>query len=192
MAHFSETHQVLIYAIIFLGMFIEGEVILVLSGIIIRGHGLDFFDTLIVAAIAVIIHDIAYWYLGVLIAETKRKKILFINLEKVAAFLGSFKKRSGAYIFISKFAWSMNRFVLLTAGYFKTPLKKLLTYSIPVAIIWTTTLLSVGYIFAEKTALLRKDLKIFMISIAIFLIAIIIIENAFQRLLKKEDKGDEV
>ena len=190
-AQFAHTHQVLIYLIIFLGMFVEGEIILILSGVLVRSRGIDFFDTLLIAIIAVIFHDIGYWYIGRLLSKTKKKKFWFVNLEKLENFLKRFEKRSGLYIFISKFAWSMNRFVLLASGYFKTPIKKLLNYSIPVAVIWTTTFISLGYIFADKTAILKKDLKLFAISIAIFLIAIIIIENTFQKALKKEEKIDK-
>ena len=186
---FSHTHNILIYFVIFLGMFVEGEAILIFAGVLIKARAINFSDTLIITFIAVIIHDMAYWYIGHMLSKTKRKKILFINLEKIEKFLEKFKQRSGAYIFVSKFAWTMNRFVLMANGYFKTALKKLLIYSIPSAFIWTITFLSLGYVFAEKTAILKKDLRIFGLAFAIFLIAIIIVENAFQKVFKKEEKN---
>ena len=186
--NFSEIHRVFVYLAIFLGMFIEGELILILAGILIRGGHLDFFDTLFIAFGAVIIHDIVYWLIGKKLAERERQKLLFFNLEKIKPFLEKIQKNNELYIFVSKFAWNLNRFVLIASGYVKTPLKKFIRYSLPAGFIWTTTFISLGFVFAQKTEILKKDLKTVAVLLTIFLLAIIVLENLFQKIFNSNKK----
>ena len=186
--NFSETHRILIYLIIFFGMFVEGEIILILAGILIRGrHGIHFLDAFIVAFVAVMIHDILYWLIGNWLSKTQSKKFLFFNLDKVKVFFDKFKKVSHVHIFISKFGYSINRFTLVASGYLEMPLKKFIKYSIPADFIWALVLISLGFWFADSTAILRKDLKIFAISVTILLVAVIIIENLVQKAIKEKE-----
>ena len=190
--NFSESHRILIYLIIFFGMFIEGEIILILTGILIRGrHGIQFLDAFLVAFIAVILHDIVYWLIGKWLFKTQSKKLLFLNLDKVKLFFNKFKKVNYHHIFISKFGFSINRFILVASGYLKMPFKKLIKYSIPADFIWTLLLISAGFWFAEGTSILRKDLKIFAISVTIFLAAVIAIENLVQKAIKEKEEFEK-
>lgn len=183
---FSETHRLLTYLIIFLGMFIEGEMILILAGILVKSGKLDFFDVLFFVFVAVVFHDIVFWWLGKKFSEKGRKKILFLNLEKIIPFLERIKQGNGLYIFASKFTWNLNRFVLMASGYIKLPFQKLLRYTLPAAFVWSITFISLGYFFAHKTHLLRKDLKTAVILITIFLIMIFVLENIFRKIFNRD------
>ncbi|MDI6717670.1 MAG: hypothetical protein QMD86_01285 [Patescibacteria group bacterium] len=185
---FSQTHHVLIYGLIFLGMFIEGEIILIFSGILIKSGGIDFFDTLFISVFAVILHDVVYWSLGKRLSKAKKRKFWFLDLDKIEMLFKKIKEREGLYIFTSKFAWNMNRFVLLSSGYYRTKFKKLISYSIPAAFIWTTTFLSLGYFFAEKTALFKKDIRLAALFITVTLLTIMFAEHIIQKIIKKESK----
>lgn len=188
--NFSEVHRMLTYVAIFFGMFIEGEIILILAGILVRAGNIEFFDTFLVAFIAVILHDIFYWFIGVRLSKTTKTKFLFFNLEKIKSFLNKIQKLDYYHVFISKFGFSINRFVLIASGYLKMPFKKLISNSIPADFIWTILFISLGFMFAEGTAILKKDLKIFAILITIFLVAVIFIEKWIQRVIKKQSHID--
>ena len=56
--NFSETHRILAYLIIFIGVLIEGEIILILAGVLSRNGYLDFFNVIIFAFVAAVIHDL--------------------------------------------------------------------------------------------------------------------------------------
>lgn len=189
--HFAETHQVLLYAILFLGMFVEGEMMLIFAGVLIRSRSIHYFDTIAIAFIAVLLHDIGYWYIGKKLAMVRREKFLGINLKKAEKFFAKLKKREGLYIFTSKFAWGMNRFVLIASGYFQTKLVKLVKYSMGAAIIWTTTLVSLGYIFAEQTAILKKDIKMVAIGFGVLFLAVFYIEHLLKKMFLEEAKLPE-
>lgn len=47
--NFSEVHRILTYVAIFLGMFIEGELILIFAGILVRSGTIDFLDSVFIA-----------------------------------------------------------------------------------------------------------------------------------------------
>jgi membrane protein DedA with SNARE-associated domain len=186
--NFSEIHRAFAYLAMFLGMFIEGELILILAGILIRGGHLDFFDTLFIAFVAVVLHDIVYWLIGKKLAERGKQKFLFFNLERISPILEKIKNNNELYIFVSKFAWNLNRFVLIASGYIGTPFKKFIRYSLPAGFIWAITFISLGFIFAQKTEILKKDLKTVAVSLTIFLLAVIVLENLFQKIFNNNKK----
>ena len=185
LVNFSETHRFISYVIIFLAVLIEGEVILLLAGVLSRNGYLDILDVIIVAFAASIVHDLIYWSIGWKLAESKRKKFLFIHLEKAGAFLEKLKINDGLYVFISKFAWSFNKLVLVASGYVKIPLKELLRYSWLAGLIWSITFVSLGYVFAYKTNVLRQDLKTAAFLIIGFIVVIVIFESIVRRMIKR-------
>lgn len=183
--NFSEVHRVVAYFIIFIGMIIEGEMILVLAGILIKNGNLDFFDTLIISFIGMTVNDIIWWFIGIKLFKTGKKKFLFFNLEKTNGLLKLNNGRNDAYIFISKFTWAFNKIVLLRSGYLKTPFKTLMSYSMPATAVWIMTFISLGFFFAHKMEILKRDVKTVLLSITILFLFIMIFEGALQRILKK-------
>lgn len=183
---FTELGLLATYAIVFFGMFIEGEAFLILAGILVRGQVVDYTDTILVAFCAVILHDIGYWFIGKRLSMTKKERGWFINMEKTGKILKKLKKREGLYIFMSKFAWGMNRFALLSSGYSNTPIRKFLKYSIPAAFIWTTTFVSVGFMFADRAGLWKKDVKMVALLAATFFIGMVIFEYQVGKSIKED------
>lgn len=186
LTNFSEVHRLLTYLAIFFGMFIEGEVILVLAGILIKSGQIYFLDTFFVALSATAIHDVVFWMIGKKLAQNSNKKFLFFNLGKIKAFMDKFNRFNAFYVFISKFGWSVNRFVLISSGYLKVPFQKLIKYSLPADLIWTAAFLLIGYTFAGTTEILKKDVKLFSLLVTAFIIVIIVMENLIQRFIRKQ------
>lgn len=181
---FFENHRFISYLIIFVSMFIEGEIVLLLAGVLSHKGYLNIFDVVLVAFIGAIFHDLMYWSIGEKLSRTNKSKFLFINLEKVKEFLGRLRISNGFYIFISKFAWGLNRIILVANGYMKMPINKLLRYSIPACFIWSIVLVSLGSIFAFETDILKKDFKTAALFLMGFIIIIITLENLLRKILK--------
>jgi len=185
LTNFSETHRILSYLIIFFSIFIEGEILLILAGVLSHKGYLDIFDVIMIASAAAILHDLLYWSIGGKLSKTSREKFLFVNLEKVKGFLGKLRVSNGLYIFISKFAWNLNRVILVTSGYMKMPVKELLRYSVPASLVWSITLVSLGYVFAFETDILKKDFKTASLILVGFIVVIIVLENLLRKMLEK-------
>lgn len=185
LTNFSETHRILSYLIIFFSIFIEGEIILLLAGVLSHKGYLDIFDVMIIASVATVLHDLLYWSIGQKISKSNREKIWCFNLGKIKRFLEKIKASNGLYIFISKFTWNLNRIILITSGYLKMPLKELLRYSAPASLVWSITFVSLGYVFAFETDILKKDLKTASLLLLGFVMAIIILENLLRKMIEK-------
>ena len=194
LVNFSEVHRILAYLAIFVGMFIEGEIILLLTGVLVRSGAINFLPAVMVGITGVVIHDILWWFLGKKLVEKGRKKFLFFTIENTAPILRRLEKNSAFFIFISKFAWNLNRVVLVCSGYIKISFKKMLRYSVPAAATWTILLISLGYVFAHKTDILKHDLKRAALFLTILIIAVLALENIVQKvfnaLSKENGNGD--
>ena len=188
-SHFSETHRALAYVIIFLIIFlIEGEITLVLAGVLSRHHALALLTVIGVGSTAAILHDLLYWSVGARLAKTNRQKLLFVNVEKARGFLEGLRSRYGISLFLSKFAWGINKPVLVATGYMNLSWKELLRYSVPTGLVWATSLALLGYGFASKTDLLRRNLQEASLFILLLLAALFLLQGAVRKILKGSNK----
>lgn len=176
----------LLYGLIFIATLLEGEVSLIIAGMLARNRNVDFADVFLLAFIAVLLHDVVYYFIGKWISKRNRPVVLGISKQRWDDFLKHLKKREGIYIFVSKFAWGMNRFVLIASGYYHTKFRRFLSYSAAAAFLWVVTFVSLGYMFAEKTQLLRKDMRSIAIVIAILFLGVISIEMVITKKFRKE------
>jgi len=164
---------------------------LVLTGVLVRSGAVDFFPSIITAFAGIILSDLFYWSLGKRLVESGRKKFLFFTTENTAPILRKLEKRSGFWIFISKFVWNLNRVVLVCAGYSKISLKKLLKYSASAAVVWSTLLISLGYIFAHQTDILKHDLKRAALFLTLLIIGVIFFEYALKKVFNALSNGND-
>ncbi|HEY5600117.1 MAG TPA: hypothetical protein VIK48_05445 [Candidatus Manganitrophaceae bacterium] len=184
--HFSETHRLLVYSVVFLiVLLLEGEVTLTLAGVLSHRQYLDLYNLIAIGCVAAVLHDALYWSVGVKLAKTHQKKAFFVSVEKITGYLERIKQRYGLYIFLSKYAWGFNKLVLAATGYIGVNFKKLLQYSIPTCLIWASSMALLGYTFSSQTDLLRKDLKTASLLISGFIIAIVLIESLLRRMINR-------
>lgn len=159
-----------------------------IAGVLSHRGLLDISNVIVVASCAAILHDILFWSLGKKLLRTNKKKIFFVNLERVKGFLDRLRLNDGVYIFISKFAWNLNRIILVASGYLEMEVKELLKYSVATSIIWSITFVSLGYVFASETHILKTDVKTATIAVAVFVIVIVGLENLLRRQIEKRTK----
>jgi len=188
LTNFSELHRTLSYIIVFLSIFIEGEIVLMVAGVLSHRGLLDISNVIIVASGAAILHDLLFWHLGGKLLKTNRSKIFFVNLDRVKGFLDRLRLNDGVYIFVSKFAWNLNRIILVAAGYLKMPVQELLRFSVAASVVWSITFVSLGYVFASETHILKTDVKTATIAVSAFIIIIIGLENLLRRQIEKRTK----
>ncbi|MBI4159664.1 hypothetical protein HY504_00690 [Candidatus Wolfebacteria bacterium] len=173
-----------IYGVIFLFMFVEGEVVLLLAGILARQNHIGFIEVLLVAFAGSILHDMLYWEIGRELAGERGRVLFFFRRRQVKDFLSRFEGKSGMYIFISKFTWGVARLVLISAGYKGYHQREILRYSIPAGLIWSIALVSLGYVFAAETQVLRKDVTTATLLITGALLGVIFLEYLVKRIVK--------
>ncbi|MFA6136198.1 MAG: hypothetical protein WC705_02475 [Candidatus Paceibacterota bacterium] len=191
---FIDQYSNFAYLIVFLAIIIEGDVSLLLFGALSKEHYVKFWEVYVIAIVAAAIHDIIFWNIGDRIAKSNRTKYLFFDFIKAKAFLERMRPLAGIFIFLSKFAWNLNRVVLVCVGYIRIDFKTFVKYSIPVAILWPLIFLSVGYVFADQTQIFKQKIEIAGLFIIGILVLLVVFELKLKTIFKKyfyEDSGVE-
>ncbi len=178
---FNDAHPYLFYLVAFVGMFIEGDIMLLILGALSKEKYVSFTGMFLVAFVATIIHDIIFWKIGRKLGKLKRRKYLYFNITNFTSFLERMSKYAGLFIIFSKFAWNFNRIVIVAFGYIALPLKKLLRYSIVSATLWPLSYMSIGYIFAEETDIFRQRIEV----VGLLVLGIILLIVLFEMYIKK-------
>lgn len=166
------TYKIFVYAPIIFGMFIEGTVTLLIFGALSHNSNINFMVVLPLAIVGELIHDSVFWLVGNKIKKMHNRKFLCIDPEKISKFLGKMKNSFGIYIFISKFIWNFNRLTVISTGYAGMKFRNFIKASFVASTIWSISLLSIGYAFAEHTKLLKQEawlMGILLISIFILI-----------------------
>jgi membrane protein DedA with SNARE-associated domain len=174
-------HQPLAYAILCVAMLLEGgEISLPLFGALSRTGAVNLSVVVMVGVGAAIGYDILFWWLGRHVLKKSIKKIFFINIGRIESALEQMRSSAGLFIFFSKFAYGLNRITLAATGYLNIRLKKMLRYSIPAATLWAISLISLGYIFADRAKFFRKRIE----HLGVFVLAALVIVVVFELYIK--------
>jgi membrane protein DedA with SNARE-associated domain len=166
------------YVFAFLGAILEGNFIMILSGVLFR---LGFFNFWALGAVLVngyFLNGVG-WYLigrigGNVIIERfiKRKKFgkkVIDRLEKYS------HRHSAKTIFLTRITYGISMFTFMIAGSLKMNLKKFLSVSFIATICWVLIMVSLGYGFGVGLQTLNKVTKGITIGIIIVIIILIVL-----------------
>ncbi len=178
-------HESIVYLIVFVAIFIEGDVSLLLFGALSKERVLDFFSVVPIAILAAVFHDIIFWRIGVRFSRTKKRKYLFFDFDKASELLKRIKPTIGIYVLLSKFAWNFSRIIIISSGYVGMRFKRFLKYSATSALLWTITYMSIGYVFADQTDIFRQKLVVAGALVAGIVVLMALFEIYIKKVLKK-------
>ena len=174
-------HQPLAYAILCVAILLEGgEISLPLFGALSRTGAVNLPTVIVIGIGTAIGCDIIFWWLGRHLLKRNIRKIFFIDTSRIEGALKRMSSSTGLFVFFSKFAYGLNRITLAATGYLNIRLKKILRYSAPAAIIWVISLVSLGYIFADRAQLFRRRIE----HLGIFIFAALVVVILFELYLK--------
>jgi len=142
-----------------------------------------------VAFVATLIHDALFWKLGEWLAKQKKKKYLYINLDKFVGFMERYRPFAGILIVFSKFAWNFNRIILVSVGYIKVPLKRVMKYSFITALLWPSLYMTIGYIFADQTDIFRQKIGIVALGVVGIIVFLLVFERYIRKMIDKIFSG---
>lgn len=173
-----ENHQSLAYVILFLGVIVEGEFVLIISGILAHLGAINILGILPLVFFGAITKTISWYYLGFFLNKflPKNKLVKFLE-KKVFYFLPNFRGKPFWSIFISKFIIGVNHIVLVLAGFFKVKFKTYFKAEFFSSILWVPIMFFLGYFFSYTALSLTKDLRKFIIIVALFIFGFLILEK---------------
>lgn len=174
-------HSFLLYAALFLGVFLEGEFVL-LSAIIAAHHGyLNIWLVIITAIIATIGSDLFYFNIG------KHKVSRFINNGKWSTKINGVKKRFEKHrtqtLLGYRFVYGLRIITPIFLGTQNITVKEFLKFSLLGTLIWATIITGLGIFFGELIIRYLNDLEKveFYIIGALLIIALLSILFRFKK-----------
>lgn len=180
---FLQLYHFLAYPIVAIGMFVEGTLTLLLFGALSHSNSINLLIVFLAAIFGETLHDMIFWWIGNKIRK-KREKYNIKKFKKITKFLEKSHSFFSIYIFISKFIWNLNRITIVSAGYSGMKFKKFIKISFISILLWVTFLLSIGYVFADQTQIMKQKLWVGGVYLFILFVFIIIIQVLFRFIIK--------
>lgn len=178
LSNFISGNEVLAYVLIFFGLIIEGEVVLLFSGILAHLGGLDIRTLFIVGLASLATKSFIGYYLGVYLKNRFPENRFFQYIEnKILYFLPNFREKPFWSIFLSKFIYGINHLTIIFSGYLKINFKTFFKAEFWASVIWLTQFLALGYFLSYYAIGITKDIRKFSVLILIFIVAVILIER---------------
>lgn len=177
--HFIEVHAIIVYFVIFFGVIIEGEIVVILAGIFSFLGLVNIF----IAFPAIILGGITKSFLAYTIGfylnkNHSHKPFISMMERKISYFLPKFNEKPFWSIFASRFIiLGVGWFTLLFSGYKRVPLKiyvKAESYSL---VLWSIAFFALGHFFSYTALSISSDVRKFLVIILIFFIMFFIIEK---------------
>ena len=173
--HLVENYQVLVYLVIFLGLIIEGELVLVSTGIFLHLGALNLYLASSVILLGLLSKTFLGYYLGVMIHRRWHKARFVDYIEKrVSSVLPHFKEKPFWSIFISKFIMGVNNIVIIFSGYHRVDFPKYLKAEMFASLVWAPVLVALGSVFSFTAINFSREIWRFS-SIVFFLVVLFII-----------------
>ncbi len=165
------------YLLLFLGIVIEGPILMVASGILIHIKFFDLTTAFIVILAGDLVGDVVWYYIGYFFAGPfikKYGKFIKITPEVFENAKGLFHKYHVKILLISKITigFGMSLATLMAAGATRVSLKKFLMLNFLGEIILVSVLLSVGYFFGQLYNSIADTMKIYFVVGAIVVMGI--------------------
>lgn len=177
--HFIEIHAIIVYFVIFLGVLIEGEIVVIFAGIFSYLGSINIFVALISVILGGLSKSVLGYTVGYYLYSRHSQKPFMNKIERrISYFLPRFKERPFWSIFASRFfILGIGWFTLIYSGFKNIPLKiyaKAESYSLAV---WSVGVLLLGFFFGYTALSISRDIRHVLLIILIFFISFFVLEK---------------
>jgi membrane protein DedA with SNARE-associated domain len=194
--HFVIAQPLIAYLIVFFGMFIEGEGIILIASIFAWQGRLSWLLLAITIISGTILGDIAWYMLGKHLKGTRLGGWLDKIYEKPGNVIEKvITEHYGKFAILSKFMYFTTHPTVFLVGWHDYKFKKFLGITAYASIIWGLAVLLIGYSFGYAISLIgfkkiMKRIEIFalIVFVALFVIERLIKKN-FSRIINKKQNG---
>jgi membrane protein DedA with SNARE-associated domain len=171
-------HQILAYALIYLGIVFEGEFVVISVGILAHLGALNVWTALIFILLGGLSKTLLGYAIGQFLFRKFNHNSFFKYINKrVKSFMPRFRSRPFWSIFISKFILGANHIVILFCGFEKVNYRKYLKAEISSTIIWAPLFLFLGYFFSYTALHISREIWRFSMIVLLLIIVFIIFDK---------------
>ena len=177
--HFVEIHAIIVYLVLFLGVIIEGEIVVIFAGIFSYLGSINIFAAFVFIILGGATKSLLGYSLGFYLNKHHSHRPFIHKIERrISYFLPRFKEKPFWSIFISRFfILGIGWFTIIYSGYKKTSIKlyaKAEGYSLS---LWTVGFLALGHFFGFTALSVSRDVRKFIGIILICFIMFFILER---------------
>ena len=171
-------HQMMVYGFVLFSIIIEGEVALIVLGILAHTRIIPVEVALALAVVGATIKTILGYAIGKGIKKYIPQNKIFDFIEKrVLVVFPHFTEKPFWSLFFSKFVYGLNHFTIIFAGYTGSKLKTYITAEIISSIAWITIMFGIGFFFSQAAFAFSHDLKKVALYLLLGIIAFLLIER---------------
>jgi membrane protein DedA with SNARE-associated domain len=177
--HFVEAHSIYAYILIFLGVIIEGEVVVIFAGIFSYLGSLNIFISLLSVICGGCTKSFLGYSIGSYLQRHHSRQSFLMKIEKrIMYFLPNFEQRPFWSIFISRFfILGIGWFTLIFSGYKKIPIRMYAKAEGLSLLAWSSGVLAIGYFFSFTALSISRDIRHVLGIILICFISFFILQN---------------
>ncbi|MBI5400912.1 MAG: DedA family protein [Candidatus Yonathbacteria bacterium] len=189
--HFVQDHRFFGYTILFFAMVVEGEVFLIVAGMLARLRALDFGDVLWISFAGVMLGDVLWYGLGILSTRAKSLSFFARAAEKsVLAFLPRFRDRPFSSIFLSKFIYGANHATLVLSGILRVKFELFLRAEFIASFVWVAIFAVTGFMFGHAAlAVTHKATQFALIGLG-FVVGFILLQRWASKYYEQREREE--
>ncbi len=158
----------------FIGLFIPGQIFVILAGVVAYEGWANFYLLVFLAAMGGIIGDWIGYHLGSLYGEKwlkRHPKLFFLEHLPYEKSKQYFKKYGGITVVLGRFYGVTRAFTPFIAGTAKMERSTFLFYNIFGGFFWAYTSVGIGYVFGEAYPVIEKVLgRVFLMTLLAFVL----------------------
>ncbi len=178
------------YAIIFPLAIIEGPIIMMLSGILLRLDYVSFYPVYLTLMAGDLCADVLWYGVGYHGGHPLvRKYGHFVGIDEdlVSKTEEAFHRHQNKILFLSKITMGFGfaLVILITAGIARIPFRKYLAFNAIGQLVWTGVLIALGYFFGGAVAKIDQSFQ--LATVAALTIVVLLVLGGINRTLRKRD-----
>ena len=184
-----QDHRFWGYGILFLAMVLEGEIFLIIAGMLASIEAFDIGHVVLISFLGVILGNVMWYGVGAKLKDVRLTRRLFSKMEKIMIFfLPKFRENPFKSIFFSKFVYGANRATVIMSGVLKIPFKLFFKAESLASIVWVLLYASIGYFFGQAAVKMTHNASLFALTAVIFVISFIVIQKLITRQYERHER----
>lgn len=187
LSHALSLVAVLKYPLISIGAFVEGPVVMIASGFLLRHHAFQLLPLCITLIIGDLIGDVLWYCIGYFLADPFLRKygnFIGLNIVMFEKTKTAFLRHHQNILLVSKMTlgFGIAKGILMAAGAAQVPFKRFIILNFIGELVLVTLLLSIGYFFGDLYSTITSQYRpIFVILLITILVGILIMVSRFMR-----------
>lgn len=175
------------YVFLFFTMIFEGELILIIAGILSQMKAFNLFEAFFVAFLGVLAGDIFWYWVGHFLKKRYPNNKLILEIEKrVTKVLPGIVRNPFHVVFISKFIYGFNHSSIMILGFLKSEFWHFFRIQFFTSFLWCAIFITLGYFFGFAALSYSHKFNKVAILIIMFVVSVLIVERIIRWLFEEK------